>query len=100
MDETIFVLVCQGRSCRKQGSESVLRAFLHQPVVGVSVVGSSCMGQCGNGPMVRVVPEEVWYCRVMAEEVPAVVDRHLRNGQWIRAMLYTRFHSCDSTQLR
>ncbi len=51
------------------------------------------MGQCGNGPMVRVLPDDIWYGQVRPDEVPAIVEHHLQNGQPIRAMLYARFHS-------
>lgn len=86
-------MVCQNRTCRKQGSAKVLAAFESHLVVGVTVVGSSCLGECGNGPMVRVMPEQVWYSRVQPSEVPAVVERHLRDGRPVSAMLYPRFHS-------
>lgn len=86
------VLVCQNRTCRKQGAQKVLAAFETQEVVGVKVVSSGCLGQCGMGPMVRVIPDEVWYCRVRPDEVSAVVERHLKGGKAISAMLYRKFH--------
>ncbi len=86
------VLVCQNRTCRKQGAGKVLAALQAHPVPDVTVTGSSCLGQCGNGPMVLVTPEQVWYSGVQPSEVPAVVERHLRRGQPILAMLYPRFH--------
>ncbi|TAF56534.1 MAG: (2Fe-2S) ferredoxin domain-containing protein [Oscillatoriales cyanobacterium] len=66
------VLVCQNRTCRKQGSAKVLAAFQKLSGAEVEVVASSCLGQCGNGPMVLVLPEEVWYSGVSAEEVAAI----------------------------
>jgi (2Fe-2S) ferredoxin len=86
------VQVCQNRSCRKQGSAKVLAAFHSHPVAGVTVVGSNCLGQCGNGPMVMVLPDQVWYSRVQPAEVPTVVKRHLQGGCPVAAMLYPRFH--------
>lgn len=90
------VRVCQNRTCRKQGSAKVLAAFQSRPVTGVTVEGSSCLGQCGNGPMVIVSPEQVWYCRVQSGEVPAIIERHLQNGCPVKAMLYPRFHPHSS----
>jgi len=86
------VLVCQNRSCRKQGAAAVLAAFQKAPVNDVRVVSSSCLGQCGNGPMVLVTPEQIWYSRVHPDEVCAVVERHLQNGHPVRAMLYPKYH--------
>lgn len=50
------------------------------------------MGQCGNGPMIRVLPEDVWYHQVRPDEVPAIIQRHLIGGQPVQAMLYPGFH--------
>ena len=86
------VLVCQNRSCRKLGAKQVLIAFQAIPVAGVTVTGSACLGECGNGPMVLILPEKVWYNRVRADEVPTVVERHLQGGVAIASMLYPKFH--------
>ena len=86
------VLVCQNRTCRQQGSGKVLAAFQGHSVPDVTVIGSSCLGQCGMGPMVKVIPDEVWYNRVHPDEVPAVIKRHLLGGEPIKAMLYRKFH--------
>ena len=86
------ILVCQNRTCRKQGAEKVLSAFQSQPVPGVTVAGCGCLGECGNGPMVQVVPDQIWYNQVHPDEVPAIVKRHLCDGQPVAAMLYRKFH--------
>ncbi len=86
------VLVCQNRTCRKQGAAKVLAAFGKLSPSEVEVVASGCLGQCGNGPMVLVMPEEVWYSGVCEEEVAAIADRHLRGGKPVEAMLYRKFH--------
>jgi NADH:ubiquinone oxidoreductase subunit E len=70
------VLVCQNRSCRKQGAEAVLAAFLASPVTNVKVIGSGCLGKCGNGPMVLIMPEQVWHSQVHPGEVNRVVGHN------------------------
>lgn len=89
------VLVCQSRSCRKLGGAGVLAAFQTLRVTEVTVIGSSCLGQCGSGPMVLVTPEQIWYSGVQASEVPAVVERHLLGGRPVRCMLYPKYHQLD-----
>jgi len=86
------VQVCQNRTCKKQGAAKVLAAFQAIPVRGVTIVASGCLGQCGSGPMVLVLPELVWYCSVQPSEVPCVVEQHLQNGRVVVKMLYHRFH--------
>jgi (2Fe-2S) ferredoxin len=86
------VLICQNRTCLKQGAAEVLAAFQANPVNGCTVVSTGCLGECGNGPMVQIWPGPIWYSQVQPEEVPAIVRRHLRGGQPIAAMLYPKFH--------
>lgn len=80
------VLICQSKACRKAKSQQVLAAFQAAAVEGIEIVASGCLGQCGNGPMVLVLPEEVWYWRVMPEEVGAIAHHHLQMGQPVEAM--------------
>ncbi|RCJ40159.1 2Fe-2S ferredoxin [Nostoc minutum NIES-26] len=86
------VRVCQNRTCKKQGAAKVLAAFAALPVPGVTVMASSCLGQCGNGPMLLVLPEMVWYSGILPQEVPLLVEHHLMRGQRVKQMLYYRFH--------
>ncbi|MDX2242642.1 MAG: (2Fe-2S) ferredoxin domain-containing protein [Leptolyngbyaceae cyanobacterium bins.302] len=87
------VLVCQNRSCKKQGAIAVLQSLQALNLRGWQVVASPCMGQCGSGPMVRVLPEDVWYWRVRPEEVATIAQRHLIGGHPVREMLYPVVHS-------
>jgi (2Fe-2S) ferredoxin len=86
------VFICQGRTCRHLGSSQVLEAFRAAPVPGVEIVGSGCLGECGNGPMVLVMPERVGYWRVSAKEVSLIIEQHLRSERPVTSMLYPKFH--------
>lgn len=90
------VLVCQNRSCRKQGAAEVLAAFQRLPVTGVTVRGCSCLAECGSGPMVVVMPAQIWYSAVHPHEVPAVVEQHLQEGCPVVSMLYPKYHPSAS----
>ncbi len=86
------VRVCQHRTCKKQGAKEVLAAFAALPVADVTVTASGCLGQCGNGPMVLILPDMVWYSGLQPHEVRLVVEKHLIGGQRVQKMLYHRFH--------
>ncbi|HEY9849739.1 MAG TPA: (2Fe-2S) ferredoxin domain-containing protein [Leptolyngbyaceae cyanobacterium] len=92
MPENRRVLICQNRSCLNNGSAEVLAAFQAAEVPGTIVEGSPCMGQCSSGPTVRVVPDEIWYCRIKPDEVPAIVEQHLSGGQPLENKLNPRIH--------
>jgi len=92
MDIDRQVLVCQYTDCLAHGSDGVLEAFLGAPLAHVSVVGCGCQGQCNMGVTVRILPDEVWYCRVKPEDVAAIVEQHLQQGKPVQRLLHPRFH--------
>ncbi|MCL1465440.1 (2Fe-2S) ferredoxin domain-containing protein [Argonema galeatum] len=92
MPEPRCVLICQNRSCLKNGSAEVLEAFQAAKVSGVTVESSPCMGQCSSGPTVRIVPDETWYCRIEPSDVPTIVETHLLGGKPVEAKLNPRIH--------
>jgi (2Fe-2S) ferredoxin len=85
------ILICQNTACRKAGSAKVLAAFQTQELADITIVGCRCLGQCGNGPMVLILPEQVWYHRVHPDEVATIVQ-HLRQKRWVETLLYPKFH--------
>ena len=86
------VLVCTNRSCREQGSAKGLAACQELSVTDVTVKSSGCLGECGNGPMVLVTPDQFWYSAVHPQEVPAVIEQHLQGGRPVVTMLYPKYH--------
>jgi len=86
------VLVCQYVNCLGNGSAAVLKAFSECSLDEVTVVDNECQGQCNMGPAVRIVPDEIWYCRVKPEDVPEIVDCHLKQGKPVERLLHPRFH--------
>jgi (2Fe-2S) ferredoxin len=91
------VLVCMYRTCLKDGSAKVLEAFQANPVPGVKVSGCHCLGLCGSGPIVLVLPEHVYYWHIHPKSVPTLIEQHLRNGKVAIDLLHPRLHP-DSQQ--
>jgi (2Fe-2S) ferredoxin len=86
------ILVCQHTSCLERGSEAVLAALEAADTNGFTVQATGCQGQCTSGPTVRIVPEETWYWRVKPEDVPLIVEQHLKGGKPVDEKLNTRIH--------
>lgn len=86
------VLVCQYRSCGRNGAAHVLAEFQAAVPAGVFAMESDCMGQCASGVTVRILPEGTWYCRIKPEHVPTIVEQHLCDNHPVVALLHPRFH--------
>ena len=85
-DYDAHVLVCKGGDCKKRGSKAVrkslkdeLRAEGMNRDVRVDSVG--CLGLCKHGPNLVVYPGGTWYIGVVEQDVPEVVQRHLKKGE-------------------
>jgi (2Fe-2S) ferredoxin len=92
MESDREVLVCQYTNCLGNGSAEVLAEFLQHPLPNVTVTGVGCQGQCNIGPTVRVLPDEIWYCRVKPADVQEIIQQHLKDGKPVDRLLHPRFH--------
>ena len=88
------VFVCtSGEYCPHDGS-----AEIHQMLKdGVKARGlkkdvrinnSGCLDQCGNGPMVVIYPEDVWYAGVTPEKARRILEEHLVGGRPVDDLVY------------
>jgi NADH:ubiquinone oxidoreductase subunit E len=73
MNEPTCILVCQNRTCKKQGAAAVLDAARTLSSPEISVEGCGCLGNCGNGPMVLVLPARIWYYRVRPQDLTTIL---------------------------
>ncbi len=87
------VLICQNRTCRRQGSQQVTAAFQQYSLEGVEIKKSGCLGECGNGVMVLILPEEIWYWHITPSRVPLIVEQHLKENSPVIELLDPKFHS-------
>lgn len=82
------VVVCRGRSCRKYQAEAVWDNFAQNLPPEVELMSVPCLGQCGNGSMVVIEPEQVWYSQVHPDEVETVIKQHIIGKVPVKAMLH------------
>ncbi|MDU4962030.1 MAG: NADH-quinone oxidoreductase subunit NuoF [Sporomusaceae bacterium] len=87
------VLICGGTGCVSSGSKKVEAALGSELVKAglekeIKVVETGCHGFCEMGPIMIVYPEGVFYCRVQAEDIPAIVEEHLLKGRIVERLLF------------
>ncbi len=54
----------------------------------VRVNHAGCFSQCGNGPMLVVYPDAVWYAAVTPADVEEIVEGHLVRGEPVARLRY------------
>jgi len=87
------VIVCQGTGCVSSESPEIREALekgIAQQGIGdtVQVKLSGCHGYCEQGPIVIIEPEGVFYCRVTREDVPEIIECHLKNKKPVERLFY------------
>lgn len=88
------VFVCTtGKTCPSQGAEDVLHELRRQiKELGlksqIRINKAGCFDQCGNGPMIVVYPDAVWYAHVQPEDCQEIVQSHLLNDKPVERLLY------------
>jgi (2Fe-2S) ferredoxin len=82
------VFICQGRSCLHDGSKQILKAFQKDAIPHVEIIPCGCLRQCGNGPMVIIEPDDIWYSRVQINEVFLIKEEHLCKNLPVINMIY------------
>ena len=46
-------------------------------MANITVEKSGCFGKCGNGPMILVLPEEVWYGHIKPQNIAVIMEQYL-----------------------
>lgn len=88
------IFVCtHGEFCPFDGSAEVHRLLQEEVATRglkkrVRVNKAGCFSQCGNGPMVVVYPENVWYGGVTPERARRILDEHIVGGRPVDELLY------------
>ena len=53
---------------------------------GIRINSAGCLDRCGEGPVVVVYPDAVWYSYVDQEDVDEIIDEHLCNGRVVERL--------------
>lgn len=91
-DYDAHVLVCKGGDCKKRGSKSV-RGALKDELRAQGMNGDvrtdsvDCLGLCKHGPNLIVYPGGAWYLGVTENDVPEIVEQHLKAGEPIEHLV-------------
>ena len=87
-----IIAVCAGTGCNAYGSQKVVAAFKaelsKQGVTDVVLRPTGCHGFCERGTLVLFHPDGVLYQRVKAEDVPEIVEKTVKGGEYLEKHYY------------
>ena len=87
------VLICGGTGCTSSDSEKLIATMKEELAKAgldkeINVVRTGCFGLCALGPIMIVYPEGSFYSRVNVEDIPRIVEEHLKGGKVVKELLY------------
>ena len=87
------LLCCGGTGCHASNSPLLmenLRAAIkeHGLENDVKVVQTGCFGFCAQGPIVKVMPDNVFYVQVTPEDAREIVESHVVNHKIVDRLLF------------
>lgn len=99
------IIYCAAAGCISCGSVNVrdmLRKALQEKDLAqkVEVIGTGCMGLCGEGPLVKVLPEGTLYQHVDEAIARRIVDEHLVNGRVVQENVVDTAHPFFTSQMK
>ena len=100
----MHILVCGGPGCSASKSEQIaanLRSHLQQEGLEneVNVVLTGCFGFCEAGPIIKIMPDNVFYVKVQPEDAKEIVYEHIIKGRTVDRLLYTEPSNGKKTPL-
>lgn len=89
----IDILVCGGTGCQASNSIDVVETFKKEierlnikDRVKVEITG--CFGFCEKGPIVKVMPENIFYIEVTPEKAKRIIEEHIMKGNIVEECVY------------
>ena len=87
------ILCCGGTGCHASASQTLM-ANLRDEIkaagleADVKVVQTGCFGFCAQGPIVKVMPDNVFYVQVTPEDAKEIVQKHIVGHEVVERLLY------------
>jgi len=95
------LLVCCGTGCVAGGSPAVAEALKKAAVasakkgalrvtvdLGGGIKATGCNGFCENGPIVRIMPDDISYYRVKPSDAEDIIKHIAGKGEIVERLLY------------
>ncbi len=93
-NKRIELMACAGTGCVSGGAFKIIEALekelLAQGLADeVKVVPTGCNGFCGQGPMMIVLPDNIFYGLVDLDAIPHLVEEHFLKGRPVQKLMFT-----------
>ena len=87
------IMICGGTGCLSSESQELIdtmNALLEKKDLTdrISVIKTGCFGFCGQGPIMKVYPDNIFYVKVTQADAERIINEHFLNGKIIEDLLF------------
>ena len=87
------ICCCGGTGCHASNSQELMdnlrKAIKARGLENdVTVVQTGCFGFCAQGPIVKIMPDNVFYVQVMPEDAEEIVEKHVVGKEFVERLLF------------
>ena len=91
--EHLQILICGGTGCKASDSHIIaerLQQALERNNIAdkVDIITTGCFGFCEKGPIVKIIPDNTFYTKVIPDDADEIVGEHIIGGRKIERLLY------------
>ncbi|MFC1874816.1 FAD-dependent oxidoreductase [Chloroflexota bacterium] len=91
-DNQRTIFLCHGTGC-VSGKAFKIRKALEEGLAGLGLDGTKvdftgCHGFCAQGPIVIIEPEGIFYTHISLDDVPEIIQCHIRDGKPVARLFY------------
>jgi len=95
MPDKKTVLICCGTGCLANNSYEIYRELKKRVEAAGEDISvkpvlktTGCNGLCEKGPVITILPEDIFYCKVKISDVDEIFEKTLLKGEIIERLLY------------
>ena len=90
----IELMICAGTGCVASGAfqikKELERELEDRGLSGeIGIVTTGCNGFCGQGPLMVVVPDNIFYGWLTPKDIPNLVEEHFLKGRPVEKLMFT-----------
>jgi len=87
------ILCCGGTGCHASNSQEMmenLRKYIKEAGLenDVRVIQTGCFGFCAQGPIVKIMPDNVFYVQVTPDDAREIVEKHIVGKELVERLLF------------
>ena len=86
-----IIHLCAGGGCIASGSLELKKALLQEAEregINLEVKEVGCLGPCAKGPVIKIMPDGVFYEEVGLKDARTVVLEHIKNNRIVESLVH------------